>query len=275
MAAYHLQMAGDVGGAVRLWIDAARLSARRSGFVEAIAQLQGPWICSGRRTRARAACSSSFGCTWRWAVSIPSNADSPRPNAAGPTLMHWRCVDGWRRAVRVCRACRGGIGRDHTRKSLAIAGAGGRVSRAGGATALDPPFVMGHVLMGGTLFLNGEFAQSRRHLDEALRLYQEDRTSRADKRALLRSGSEGHGALLPVSLDDDHGAPGGGIACCSDWGGPFALPRRPPRTQLLALLSGRRPSCTDASPKRPLATRLNPSNWRASRGSPRGAGSRR
>ena len=41
MAAYHLQMAGDVGGAVRLWIDAARLSARRSGFVEAIAQLQG------------------------------------------------------------------------------------------------------------------------------------------------------------------------------------------------------------------------------------------
>ena len=41
MLAHHLQMAGDVDRAVSLWVDAARLSTRRSGFLEAIAQLDG------------------------------------------------------------------------------------------------------------------------------------------------------------------------------------------------------------------------------------------
>ena len=48
----------------------------------------------------------------------------------------------------------------------------------------SPPFVMGHLLMGGTLFLNGEFAASRRHLDTALRAYDEDRPSRKGKQVL-------------------------------------------------------------------------------------------
>ena len=50
--------------------------------------------------------------------------------------------------------------------------------------ASKPPFVMGHLLLGGTLFLQGELADARLHLDEAIALYDEDRPSRRGRQVL-------------------------------------------------------------------------------------------
>ena len=96
MAAYHLQMAGDVGGAVQA-LDRRGAAVRSPVRFRRSDRSASGGLGSARDAgqRARAACSSSFACTWRWAASMPSNAGSPRPNAAGPTLMHWRCADGW------------------------------------------------------------------------------------------------------------------------------------------------------------------------------------
>jgi tetratricopeptide (TPR) repeat protein len=43
---------------------------------------------------------------------------------------------------------------------------------------------MGYLLLGGTMFLGGQLADSRRHLDEAIRLYEEDRASSQGKQVL-------------------------------------------------------------------------------------------
>jgi adenylate cyclase len=47
-----------------------------------------------------------------------------------------------------------------------------------------PPFIMGHLLLGGTLFLTAEFATARWHLEEALRLYEEEREVRRGRQVL-------------------------------------------------------------------------------------------
>jgi tetratricopeptide (TPR) repeat protein len=47
-----------------------------------------------------------------------------------------------------------------------------------------PPFVMGHLLLGGTLFLTGEFAAARRHLEEAISTYEQDRSPHRGRQVL-------------------------------------------------------------------------------------------
>ena len=57
------------------------------------------------------------------------------------------------------------------------------LSRAA-AQASKPPFIMGHLLLGGTLFLQGELADARKHLEEALLLYDADQSPRRGKQVL-------------------------------------------------------------------------------------------
>jgi tetratricopeptide (TPR) repeat protein len=52
------------------------------------------------------------------------------------------------------------------------------------AQASKPPFIMGHLLLGGTLFLQGELANARKHLEEALLLYDADQAPRRGKQVL-------------------------------------------------------------------------------------------
>ena len=47
-----------------------------------------------------------------------------------------------------------------------------------------PPFIMGHLLLGGTLFLGGHFTTARWHLEKAIHLYEEDRSSRKGKQVM-------------------------------------------------------------------------------------------
>jgi predicted ATPase len=52
---------------------------------------------------------------------------------------------------------------------------------------------MGHLLLGGTLFLTAELAAARRHLEEALRLYEEERTHRRGRQVLYVQDQKGTG----------------------------------------------------------------------------------
>jgi predicted ATPase len=53
-----------------------------------------------------------------------------------------------------------------------------------GAQPSKPPFVMGHLLLGGTLFLTGELPAARQHLEEALAIYELDQMSSWGKQVL-------------------------------------------------------------------------------------------
>ena len=56
--------------------------------------------------------------------------------------------------------------------------------RLAGQQTSRPPFIMGHLLLGGTLFLGGHFTTARWHLEKAIRLYEEDRSSRKGKQVM-------------------------------------------------------------------------------------------
>ena len=186
MAAYHLQMAGDVGGAVRLWIDAARLSAHRSGFVEAIAQLQGALDLLGTQDESEGRLQLELRVHMALGGIYTEQRGFSSPEC-GRAYAHALALCrrlGDARYV-LCRACRGGIVRDHAWESLAIARAGGRVSRAGGATDLDPGVCHGpradgwHALSQRRVRHNPAGISTRR-----CACTEEDRTSQTGKRAL-------------------------------------------------------------------------------------------
>ena len=185
MLAHHLQMAGDVDRAVSLWIDAARLSARRSGFREAIAQLDGALnlLATHRNTRSQ----------WQLELRVRLLLGGIYAEYRG--FSSDECGRAYARALELCQR----LG-DAPQVFAAIAGAGSfeitRGNLAASRALADkclalaaqqsaaPPFIMGHLLMGGTLFINGAFASSRRHLEEALRRYDEDRPFRKSRQVL-------------------------------------------------------------------------------------------
>jgi len=176
LVAHHLQAARDPDRAADYLVKAAKLSARRSGFVEAIAQLQGALkLLAGRdpspeRMRRELRIHLALGGVYAEYRGFSSQA----------------CGDAYRRALELCRqlgdapevfAVLSGLG------SFEITRANFAACRALGAECLEraakqtsrPPFIMGHLLLGGTAFLTAQFADARRHLDAALADYDADR----------------------------------------------------------------------------------------------------
>ncbi len=185
MVADHFRSANDVDNAVDYLVKAAKLSARRSGFVEAIAQLE---TASGLL------------------ASVPRSKDRLRlelsvQRTLGGIYAEYRgfssaeCGRAYTRALELCRelgdppeifSVLSGLGSfEITRAGFARCQALAEecLSRAA-AQGSKPPFVMGHLLLGGTLFLTGRLAAARTHLEEAVLIYEQDQAARRGKQVL-------------------------------------------------------------------------------------------
>ncbi|MEO8753361.1 MAG: adenylate/guanylate cyclase domain-containing protein [Casimicrobiaceae bacterium] len=185
VVAYHLQVANELDGAVDFLVRAAKVSARRSGFVEALADLDQALALLGRQARSVEVVRRELG-VYR---------------ALGGIYAEYRgfssaeCGGAYTKALDLCRelgdtpeifAVLAGLGSfEITRAGFARCRALAEecLSRAT-AQAAKPPFIMGHLLLGGTLFLQGELADARKHLEEALQIYDEDRAPRRGKQVL-------------------------------------------------------------------------------------------
>ena len=185
VVAYHLQAANELDDAVDYLVRAAKVSARRSGFVEALAHLDRALAVLAKQPK-----------------SVPRvRRELSVYRALGGIYAEYRgfsseeCGRAYTTALELCRelgdtpeifAVLSGLG------SFEITRAGFDQCRAladeclarAAAQAAKPPFIMGHLLLGGTLFLQGELADARKHLDEALLLYDEDQAPRRGKQVL-------------------------------------------------------------------------------------------
>ena len=185
LLAYHFEAAKDVDGAVLHLVKAAKQSARRSGFVEAIAQLE-----------------RALGLL---AAQAPSRARMQRElrvylalggiNAEYRGFSSAQCGDAFNTALELCRelgdapelfsvlsgvgSCeitRANFGKCRILADECIARAAHQQSR--------PPFIMGQLLLGGTLFLTGEFSAARAHLEEAIAVYERDQVPHRGRQVL-------------------------------------------------------------------------------------------
>jgi len=177
--AYHFQAAGDIDNAVHYLVQAAKLSAKRSGFVEAIAQLQGALRLLDTQARSRA----------RMRLELRVYLTLGGIYAEYRGFSSAECGEAYTTALELCRelgdapeifSVLSGVGsfeitRANFGKCRALAEE--CLSRAAQQQA-RPPFIMGHLLLGGTLFLTGEFTAARKHLEEALLLYEQEQMSR-------------------------------------------------------------------------------------------------
>lgn len=177
LLAYHFEAARDIGNAVHYMVKAAELSAKRSGFVEAISQLN----------RALSLLETQPGSRSRLRQELEVYLALGGINAEYRGFSAAECGDAYTAALALCRelgdapeifSALSGIG------SFAITRARFQECRALAEECLSraaqqqssPPFIMGHRLLGGTLFLTGEFADARKHLEEALRIYERGET---------------------------------------------------------------------------------------------------
>lgn len=175
VVALHFEAAKDADRAALYLVRAAELSAKRSGFVEAIAQLARALDLlaaqpeSASRLRRELEVYLALGAI---------NAEYRGFSAAA-------CGDAYERALERCRrlgnppeifAVLSGVGAfEITRVNFARCRALAEECLALAASQTSrPPFVMGHRLLGGTLFLTGELAAARRHQEAALRYYEEE-----------------------------------------------------------------------------------------------------
>lgn len=183
--AYHLRAAGALDDAVDYLVRAAKLSARRSGFVEAIAHLDEALAILGKQQRSIT--------RLRRELSVYRALGGIYAEHRG--FSSEECGRAYSTALEICRelgdtpeifAVLSGLGSfEITRAGFAKCRELANECLARAATqAAKPPFIMGHLLLGGTLFLQGEFADARRHLDEALELYDRDQASRRSKQVL-------------------------------------------------------------------------------------------
>lgn len=177
--AYHFQAAGDTDSAVHYLVQAAKLSAKHSGFVEAIDQLQGAL----RLLEAQAASRARVRRELRVHLTLGGIYAEYRGFSSA------ECGAAYATALELCRelgdapeifSVLSGVGsfeitRANFGKCRALAEE--CLSRAAQQQA-RPPFIMGHLLLGGTLFLTGEFTAARKHLEEALLLYEQEAMSR-------------------------------------------------------------------------------------------------
>jgi len=185
LLANHLEAAGDSVRAVPYLIKAAELSARRSGFVEAITQLERGL----RLLRAQPVSASRTQQELRLYIALGDI------NAEYRGFSATECGDAYIKALGLCRelgdvpeifSVLSRVGSFQiTRAMFPECRAAGEecLSRAAGQTS-KPPFVMGHRILGGTSFLTGEFTDARRHLEQALAFYGEDETPYRDAQIL-------------------------------------------------------------------------------------------
>lgn len=175
--AQHFEGAKNVGEAVHYLIRAASLSAKRSGFVEAIRQLEhGLALLEAlpadlARTQLQLQVYLALGAI---------NAEHRGFSAAA-------CGAAYTKALELCRelgdtpdlfTVLSGVGSfEITRANFARCRALAEecLSRAVQQSS-KPPLVMGHRLLGGTLFLMGEFVDAQKHLNEAISIYDQDQS---------------------------------------------------------------------------------------------------
>jgi class 3 adenylate cyclase/tetratricopeptide (TPR) repeat protein len=185
VVADHLRAANDVDNAVDYLVKAAKLSARRSGFVEAIAQLQSASSLLAAQPRSKERLRLELGVQ----------------RTLGGIYAEYRgfssadCGRAYTNALELCRelgdapeifSVLSGLGSfEITRAGFAKCQALAEecLSRAA-AQAAKPPFVMGHLLLGGTLFLTGKLEAARGHLEEAVTIYEQDQQARRGKQVL-------------------------------------------------------------------------------------------
>jgi class 3 adenylate cyclase/tetratricopeptide (TPR) repeat protein len=210
--AYHFQAAGDIDNAVHHLARAAKLSAARSGFVEAIGQLRSALALlatqpeSPARTRQELRLHLALGGVYAEHRGFSSAECGESYNAA---LDRCRKLDDAREIFAVLS----GVGSfEITRANFPKCRALAEESLSLAAQqASRPPFIMGHLLLGGTMYLTGEFAAARGELQEALRLYEEheeDRLSRRGRQVLYVQDQKSTGlcylalALTSLGLPD-------------------------------------------------------------------------
>lgn len=185
LLAHHFEAARNIENAVHYIVKAAELSAKRSGFVEAISQLK----------RALSLLDTQPGSRSRLRQELQVYLALGGINAEYRGFSATECGEAYTAALALCRelgdapeifSVLSGIGsfeitRARFQECRGLAEE--CLSRAAQQRS-NPPFVMGHRLLGGTLFLTGEFASARKHLEEALRIYEQDETPYRGTQAL-------------------------------------------------------------------------------------------
>jgi class 3 adenylate cyclase/tetratricopeptide (TPR) repeat protein len=182
---HHFQAAGEVDEAVHHLINAAKVSAARSGFVEAIDQLHRALELLAAQPRTPA----------RVRLALRAHLALGGVHAEHRGFSAAECGAAYTAALELCYelgevpeifAVLSGVGGyEITRANFPRCRALAEecLARAARQKA-KPPFIMGHLLLGGTLFLTAEFAEARRHLEEALRLYEEHQAARTGRQVL-------------------------------------------------------------------------------------------
>ena len=185
VVAEHFRAANDVNNAVDYLVRAAKLSARRSGFVEAIAQMERALSLLGTQPRS----------TERLRLELSVERTLGGIYAEYRGFSSAECGRAYTTALDLCRelgdapeifSVLSGLGSfEITRSGFAKCRALAEecLSRAA-AQQTKPPFVMGHLLLGGTLFLTGQLEAARGHLEEAVALYEQDQSVRRSKQIL-------------------------------------------------------------------------------------------
>jgi class 3 adenylate cyclase/tetratricopeptide (TPR) repeat protein len=227
VVAYHLQAAGALDDAVDYLVRAAKLSARRSGFVEALAHLDRALAITGKQAKS----------TSRLRRELSIYRASGGIYAEHRGFSSEECGRAYTRALEICRelgstseifAVLSGLGSfEITRAGFAKCHALAQECLAlAAAQAAKPPVIMGHLLLGGTLFLEGELAKAREHLEAALQIYDEDRGSRQGKQVLYVQDQKSTGLCylaltLTIMGDVDRGIEAGrtGLAHSRELGG--------------------------------------------------------
>jgi class 3 adenylate cyclase/tetratricopeptide (TPR) repeat protein len=183
--AQHFRSANDVHNAVDYLVRAAKLSARRSGFVEAIGQLERALELLSTEARSKD--------RLRLELSVQRTLGGIYAEQRG--FSSAECGRAYTLALELCRE----LG-DAPEIFSVLSGLGSfEITRAGfamcrtlaeecleraAAQAAKPPFVMGHLLLGGTLFLTGELPAARKHLEEAVLIYEQDQAVHRGKQVL-------------------------------------------------------------------------------------------
>ena len=166
-------------------VKAAKVSARRSGFAEALAHLENALdlLLAQAKSRERT----------RLEVAVYRTLGGIHAEYHG--FSSEECGRAYTTALERCRelgdtpdifAVLSGLGSfEITRASFAKCRALAEECLAlAGRQQATPPFVMGHLLLGGTLFLTGELPRAREHLEEALHLYDQDPASARGRQVL-------------------------------------------------------------------------------------------
>jgi class 3 adenylate cyclase/tetratricopeptide (TPR) repeat protein len=218
--AYHFQAAGDIDNAVHHLARAAKLSAARSGFVEAIDQLRSALALLATRPESAARARQEL----RLHLALGGVYAEHRGFSSA------ECGESYNAALDLCRklgdareifAVLSGVG------SFEITRANFPKCRALAEECLSlaaqqesrPPFIMGHLLLGGTMYLTGEFAAARGELQEALRLYEEheeDRLSRRGRQVLYVQDQKSTGLCYLALTLTSLGFPDSGLRAAQD-----------------------------------------------------------